>query len=202
MPGRVNIIEHDQHNIQQSARHFTKFCSCAWSIPKFTQQTDKLQLNFSARTILQIYEGRGSYCHRQQKNYLFWCCFAKYIVCIFMIFFLMRPMGANLKNIPKMINVSLQNVFFLLQGIGHKESQELNSANTDGQMGRGGAMVRFTTVLVVVVISTMGRSFQYISIKRNILNCINFIGLLFAASSSSSYSVYQDATINFLWPSE
>ena len=29
-----------------------------------------------------------------------------------MIFFLMRPMGANLMDIPKMINVSLQNVFF------------------------------------------------------------------------------------------
>ena len=47
-------------------------------------------------------------------------------------FFLKRPMGATLKNIPQMINISLQNVFFLLQGIGHKESQELNSANTDG----------------------------------------------------------------------
>ena len=62
-------------------------------------------------------------------------------------------------------------------------------------------MVRFTTVLVVGVISPMGsRSIRHISIKRNILNCICSIGLLFAASSS--HSVYQDATRNFPWPSE
>ena len=59
-------------------------------------------------------------------------------------------------------------------------------------------MVRFTTVLVVGVISPMGsRSIRHISIKRNILNCICSIGLLFAASSSSK-SVFQDAKTNFL----
>ena len=47
-------------------------------------------------------------------------------------FFPHETNGGKFEGIPKMINVSLQNVFFLLQGIGHKESQELNSANTDG----------------------------------------------------------------------
>ena len=56
-------------------------------------------------------------------------------------------------------------------------------------------MVRFTTVLVVGVISPMGsRSVRHIPIKRNILNCIGSIGLLFAASNS----VFQDATTHFL----
>ena len=35
-----------------------------------------------------------------------------------MFFFLMRPMGTNLKNIPKIINVSLRKIaFYLFQGI-------------------------------------------------------------------------------------
>ena len=57
-------------------------------------------------------------------------------------------------------------------------------------MGRGGAMVRFMTVLVVGDISPMGsRSIEHNSLKRNILNSIDF-------------SVNQEPTSNFLWPLE